>query len=78
MTGIFGQLKWESLKKIQTNTKWEYDYRKVPIFLDAKKHCCNRPKIPTKRPNLWDFHQKDANGKANSEDPDQNAPLLAV
>ena len=24
------------------------------------------------------FHQKDANGKANSEDPDQTAPLGAV
>ena len=35
-------------------------------------------KIQTKRPNLWVFRQKDANGKANSEDPDQTAPLGAV
>ena len=28
-----------------------------------------------KRPNLRVFHQKDANGIANNEDPDQTAPL---
>ena len=54
-------------------------YRKVPKFLDARKHCCNLPKIQTKRPNLYRvFHQKDADGIANSEDPDQTAPLGAV
>ena len=31
-----------------------------------------------KRPNLREFRQKDANGIANSEDPDQTAPLGAV
>ena len=36
-------------------------YRKVPKFSDARKICCNLPKIPTKRPNLRVFHQKDAN-----------------
>ena len=30
------------------------------------------------RPNHRDFPQKDANGKANSENPDQTAPLGAV
>ena len=30
------------------------------------------------RPNLRVVHQKDANGKANSEDPDQTAPQGAV
>ena len=30
------------------------------------------------RPNLTVFPQKDANGKANKEDPDQTAPLRAV
>ena len=29
-------------------------------------------------PNLRVFHQKDANGIANSEDPDQTVPLGAV
>ena len=46
-------------------------------FLDAKQLCCNLPKIQTKRPNLWVFRQKYANGIANSEDPDQTAPLGA-
>ena len=53
-------------------------YRKVLKFSDTKKLCCNLPKIQTKRPNLWVFRQKDANGKENSEDPDQTAPLGAV
>ena len=37
------------------------------------ENCCNLPKIQTKRPNLREFCQKDANGIANSEDPDQTA-----
>ena len=35
-------------------------------------------KIQTKTPNLRIFCQKDANGIANSVDPDQTAPLGAV
>ena len=31
--------------------------------------------IKTKMPNLRVFHLKDENAKANSEDPDQTAPL---
>ena len=53
-------------------------YRKVPKLGDAKKLCCNLPKIQEKRPSLRVFCQKDANGIANSEDPDQTAPLGAV
>ena len=53
-------------------------YRKVPKFSDARKLCCNLPKIQEKRPNLWVLRQKDANGIANSEYPDQTAPLGAV
>ena len=34
--------------------------------------------LQTKRPNLKVFCQKHANGIANSEDPDQTAPLGAV
>ena len=52
--------------------------RKVPEFSDAKKLCCNLPKIRTKMPNQREFHQKGANGIANSEDPDETAPLGAV
>ena len=46
-------------------------YCKVPKFLDTRKLCCKKPKIQEKRPNLWVFRQKDANGIANSVDPDQ-------
>ena len=53
-------------------------YRKVPKFSDARKLCCNLPKIQTKRPNLRVFCQNGANGIANSEDPDQTAPQGAV
>ena len=52
------------------------EYCKVPKFSDARKLCCNLPKIQTKRPNHREFHQKDANRIANSEDPDQTAPRI--
>ena len=51
---------------------------KVPKFSDARKHSCNLPKIQTKRPNFRVFRQKDANGIANSEGPDQTAPLRSA
>ena len=63
-----------NLYTIDPNTR----YRKVPKFSDAKKLCCNLPKIQTKRPNLTVLCEKDGNGIANSEDPDQAAPLGAV
>ena len=47
-------------------------------FSDARKLCCNIPKIQEKRPNLRVFCHKDANGIANSEYLDQTAPLGAV
>ena len=53
-------------------------YRKVPKFWDDRNFCCNLPKILKMRPNIRVFHQKDANEIANSEDPDQTAPLGAV
>ena len=53
-------------------------YCKVAKFSDAKNLCCNLPKIQTKRPNLKVFRKKNADGIANSEDPDQTAPLGAV
>ena len=56
----------------------DWHYRKVPKFSDARKLCCNLPKIQEKRPNLRVFRQKDANEIANSEDPDQTAPQGAV
>ena len=56
----------------------EPKYCKVPKFPDAKKHSCNLPKNRTKRTNFGIVCQKDANGIANSDDPDQTAPLGAV
>ena len=53
-------------------------YGKVPKFSDTRKLCCNLPKTQTKRPKLRVFYQNDANGIANSEDPDQTAPQGAV
>ena len=53
-------------------------YCKATKFSDARKFRCNLPKIQMKRPNLCVFCQKDANGIANSEDPDQTAPQGAV
>ena len=47
-------------------------------FLNVRtpeKLCCNLPKIQTKKPNLRVFTKKDANGIANSVDPDQTASL---
>ena len=53
-------------------------YCKVPKFSDARKLCHNLPKIETKRPNRKVFRVKDANVIADSEEPDQTAPLGAV
>ena len=53
-------------------------YSKVSKFSDTKIFCCKLPKIQTKKPNLGVFCQNSAKGIANSEDPDQTAPLGAV
>ena len=53
-------------------------YRKVPKFSAARKLCCNLPYFQTKSPNCRVFSQENANGIANSEDPDQTPPLGAV
>ena len=53
-------------------------YRKVPKFSDARKLRSKLPKIQTKGSNHRKFCPKNANGIANSEDPDQTAPLVAV
>ena len=50
-------------------------YRKVPKLSDAKKLCGYQPELQTKRTTLRVFCQKDANGIANNEDPDQTASL---
>ena len=73
------KLKTESPKIIAVNQN--AIYRKVPKFSNTRKlgcNLCNLPKIQTKTPKLSEFYQNDANGIANSEDPDQTAPLGAV
>ena len=63
------------MKEIQSTTTGAAN-RKVPKFSDAKKLCCNLPKIQTKRPNLRVFCQNDAYGMTNSVDPDQPGSTL--
>ena len=53
-------------------------YRKSPNFSDAQNVWCNHPKIQIKRFYHMALHPKDADSIANSEDPDQTAPLGAV
>ena len=54
------------------------NYRKFPKYSDTPKNCCNHPKSWTR----WLYFRvtlpKDAEGIANSVDPDQTAPLGAV
>ena len=44
----------------------------MSLIFGHPKYCCKHPKIPINWP------PKDANEIANSEDPDQTAPLGAV
>ena len=54
------------------------NYRKFPKYLDTQRIRCNHSKIWT----MWLYHRamspNDADGMANSVDPDQTAPLGAV
>ena len=55
-----------------------YYYCKFPKYSDTQTICCNHSKILT----MWLYHRvmspNDADGMANSIDPDQTAPLGAV
>ena len=55
-----------------------YMYRKFPKYSDTQTICCNHSKIWT----MWLYHRlmgpNDADGMANSVDPDQTATLGAV
>ena len=81
-----GTLNWIwTKKKNQILSLWKraaawrkLRYRKTLKILDPRKLSCNTPKIQIKGPNLRVFLQKDSNGIANSENPDQTAPLGAV
>ena len=54
------------------------EYRKFPKYSDTRKICCNHSKIWT----MWLYHRvmspNNADGMANSVDPDKKAPLGAV
>ena len=50
------------------------EYRKTPKNSDVRKLCCNHPNIWTVRLYHWEMLLKDADGIANSVDPDQTAP----
>ena len=66
------------LRKILLLLEIDFVNRKSPKFSDARKLGCNLPKIQEERSNFWVLLQKDTNQIANSEDPDQTAPLGAV
>ena len=53
-------------------------YRKDPKFSDTQKICCNHSKIWTMSLYRRVLSPNDADGMANSVDPDQTAPLGAV
>ena len=57
---------------------WYGNYRNDPKFSDIQNICCNCSKVWT----MWLYHRlmspNDADGMANSVDPDQTAPLGAV
>ena len=52
-----------------------YDNFEFPKHSDTQRICCNHSKILT----MWFYHRvlspNDADGMANSVDPDQTAPL---
>ena len=61
---------------VETTQIRNLEYRKVPKFSDINIFCCKLPKIQTNWSNFRLFCQNGA--IANSEDPDQTAPLGAV
>ena len=56
----------------------DIEHPKTPESLDTQKFCSNHPKIQTR----WLYSRvmcpKDADGMANSVDPDQTAPPLGA
>ena len=56
----------------------ETKYRKFPKYSDTQNHCCNHSKILT----MWLYHRvmspNDADGIANSVEPDQWSSLIWV
>ena len=55
-------------------THWNHN-SKIHKYLHTQKFCCNQPKIWTRLLCHKVMRHKDADGMANSVDPDQTAPL---
>ena len=53
-----------------------YMYRTFPKYSDTQNICCNHSKIWTMWPYRRVMSPNDADGMANSVDPDQTAPLV--
>ena len=74
-----------TIGKITNGNKWRTSNGAIVVFStlrvkfsDTRKLCCNHPKTGKKRFYHKVMHPKDADSIANSEDPDQTAPLGAV
>ena len=57
---------------------WQKGYRKFPKYSNTQNICCNQSKIWTKCLYHREMSPNDADGMANSVDPDQTAPLGSV
>ena len=61
--------------KLQSTWMFIHTYRKFPKYSDTQKNFCNHSKIWT----MWLYHRvmgpKDADGMANSVDPDQTGAV---
>ena len=68
----------KQLLQNETLLKCIGSYRNFPKYSDTEKICCNHSKIWT----MWLYYSvmspNDADGMANSVDPDQTAPVGAV
>ena len=78
MTRNWHNLNQNPVLGIRMGNSLNFKYRKIPNVSDARKLCCKILKIQENRPNLGVFHPKDADGIANSEDPDQTAPRIRL
>ena len=77
-------LRWWSIMRAKTSIRVVWveinipTYRNDPKFSDTQNICCNHSKVWT----MWHYHRlmspNDADGMANSVDPDQTFPLGAV
>ena len=59
-------------------SEWHTNYRKNSKIWDTSNNCHNCPKNRKVRCNIALMHPKDADGMANSVDPDQTASEEAV